>query len=221
MNKLVRKFHAAKKMDMFDFINAINIICAKLKTRWVYFFLFGSVGRGAWIKKPEQIFGASRLHIGAEARIEKGAILYAVKRYAGKDYDGRIEIGKNTFANRNFNATSAFGIKIGDEVAFGPNVFLADFDHGFEDFNMGRINTDLVSKGPISIGYRCWIGANVYIGSGVDLGEYCVVGANSVVTKSFPAFSIIAGSPAKLIRQYDQEKESWIKVNSKIQMDLA
>lgn len=130
-----------------------------------------------------------------------------------------VEIGSNTFANKDFNATSAFSIKIGNQVVFGPNVFLTDFDHGYEDIHMARLDTDLVSKGPISIGDRCWLGANVFVGSGVSLGEYCVVAANSVVTKSFPAFSVIAGSPAKMVKQYDPEQDAWVKVNNKIQMD--
>lgn len=206
-------------MDFFDFYNLAHVIFAKMKTKLVYGFLFGSVGKGAWIKKPEQIFGASRLYIGPGVRIERGAILYAVRYYAGKDYAGMVEIGSNTFANKDFNATSAFSIKIGNQVVFGPNVFLTDFDHGYEDIYMARLDTDLVSKGPISIGDRCWLGANVFVGSGVSLGEYCVVAANSVVTKSFPAFSVIAGSPAKMVKQYDPEQDAWVKVNNKIQMD--
>ncbi|MGK5008334.1 acyltransferase [Janthinobacterium sp. MDB2-8] len=216
MNVLKRKYLTFKKMDFFDFYNLAHVTCSKIKTRWIYGMTFGRIGKGAWIKKPEQIFGASRLNIGAGVRIERGAILYAVKYYAGKDYTGTIEIGKKTFANKHFNATSAFGIHIGDEVVFGPNVFLTDFDHGYEDIRMARLETDLVSKGPISIGDRCWLGANVFVGSGVSLGEYCVVAANSVVTKSFPAFSVIAGSPAKVVKRYDPEQRSWVKVNNKI-----
>jgi len=216
---LKRKYHTFKKMDFFDFYNFVHIMCSKIKTRFIYRLSFGSIGKGTWIKKPEQIFGASRLYIGSGVRIERGAILYAVKYYSDKNYMGLIEIGKNTFANKGFNATSAFNIKIGNEVVFGPNVFLTDFDHGYEDISMARLNTDLVSKGPIFIGDRCWLGANVFVGSGVSLGEYCVVAANSVVTKSFPPFSVIAGSPAKVIKRYDSEQRAWVRVNNKVQLD--
>lgn len=50
------------------------------------------------------------------------------------------------------------------------------------------------------IGARCWLGQNVCIMPNVTLGEGCIVGANSVVTHSFPANSVVAGCPAKLIR---------------------
>lgn len=203
-------------MDFFDFYGYTQMLFARAKTRSVYIFLFGKVGRGAWIKKPAQIYGAPNISIGNEVRIEKGAIFYAVKYYGGKKYDSRIILGDGTFANRDLNLTAAYEINIGKEVVFGPNVFVTDFDHGYEDVTKSRLQTDLVSKGPIQIGDRCWIGANSFIGSGVTLGEYCVVAANSVVTKNFPPYSVVAGVPAKLIKKYDPSKDEWIKVNNKL-----
>jgi acetyltransferase-like isoleucine patch superfamily enzyme len=64
-----------------------------------------------------------------------------------------------------------------------------------------------IKKGPVSIGNNCWIGANAIIMPDVQLGEFCVVAANSFVNKSFPAFSIIGGSPARLIRRFTEEEK--------------
>jgi lipopolysaccharide O-acetyltransferase len=58
----------------------------------------------------------------------------------------------------------------------------------------------LVSKGPIDIGEETWIGYRCIILSGVQLGRNCVVAAGSVVTKSFPEYSVIGGNPARLIK---------------------
>ncbi|MGK5057730.1 acyltransferase [Janthinobacterium sp. LB2P49] len=211
----VRKYSAFKRMDFFDLFGYAKMLFCKAKTRWIYAYLFGKIGKGVWIKKPAQIYGAQNIFIGDDVRIERGGIFYAVKYYGGKKYNSRIVLGNGTFANRDLNLTSAYEINIGKEVVFGPNVFLTDFDHGYDDVKKSRLQTDLISKGPINIGDRCWIGANSFIGSGVELGEYCVVAANSVVTKSFPAYSVIAGVPAKLIKVYDPSIGSWIKVNKK------
>lgn len=206
-------------MDFFDFLGYAKILFYKVKTRWIYAFLFGKIGKGSWIKKPTQIYGAPNIFIGDDVRIEQGCIFYAVKYYGGKKYDSRIFLGDGTFANRDLNLTSAYEIDIGKEVVFGPNVFLTDFDHGYNDVMKSRLQTDLISKGPIRIGDRCWIGANSFVGSGVQLGEYCVVAANSVVTKSFPAYSVVAGVPAKLVKKYDPLINDWIKVNEKIYLE--
>lgn len=213
LSTLRRKYSIFKKMGFFDLYNYGGIFFSKIKSRFFYIFFFGKIGKQVWIKNPDQIYGADRIFIGDDVHIEAGSILYAVKRYGKDTYDCRIIIGRKTFANRNLNLTAAFEIKIGDEVVFGPNVFLTDFDHGYENIEKSRLETDLVSKGPVNIGNRCWIGANSFIGSGVTLGEGCVVAANSVVTKSFPAFSVVAGIPAKIIKKYDSTEKQWIKIN--------
>lgn len=207
-------------MDYFDLYGYAQMLVAMAKTRWFYGFLFGKVGKGAWIKKPAQIYGAPNIIIGNGVRIERGSIFYAVKFYGDKKFNSRIILGDGTFANRDLNLTAAFEINIGKEVVFGPNVFLTDFDHGYEDVAKSRLQTELVSKGPINIGDRCWIGANSFIGSGVILGEYCVVAANSVVTKSFPPYSVVAGVPAKLIKKYDPLKKKWIKVDNNFCLEI-
>lgn len=196
-------------MDFHDFVNHALALSARLKGRLFYAHLFGAFGRRSWLKKPDQIYGASRVFIGDDVRIERGAVFYAVRNYSLWTYEGRITIGRGTFLNRYFNASSAVGIDIGEDVAFGSNVFLCDFDHGYSDPRMGRIASPLVIKGPIKIGNRCWLGANVYVASGVELGEGCVVGANSVVTTSFPPNTVLAGVPAKAIRRWDEDSGQW------------
>lgn len=201
-----------RRMDFYDYLNHVLALSAHLKGRLFYTRVFGAFGQRSWLKKPDQIYGASRVFIGDDVRIEKGAVLYAVRTYSQWNYEGRITIGRGTFLNRYFNASSAVGIEIGEDVAFGSNVFLCDFDHSYSDPRVGRIASPLVIRGPIKIGNRCWLGANVYVASGVELGEGCVVGANSVVTSSFPPNTVLAGVPAKAIRQWDAASGQWQRV---------
>lgn len=202
-------------MDFYDYINHLLTLIARAKGRLFYSLVFGAFGRRSWLKKPDQIYGARRIFISDDVRIEKGAVLYAVRTYCGQQYGGRITIGRGTFLNRYFNASAAVGIDIGEEVACGGNVFLCDYDHGYSDPGCDRIATPLVIKGPIKIGDRCWLGANVYVASGVTLGHGCVVGANSVVTSSFPANTVLAGVPAKAIRQWNPDSGEWQRVTLK------
>lgn len=201
-----------KIMDFHDYLNHLQCFLAKIKGLLFYSFIFGKFGRGSWIKKPDQIFGATQIFIDENVRIEKGAVLYSIRKYAENKYSGTIKIGKRTFINRYFNASSAIGIYIGEGVAFGSNVFLCDFDHSYKDPLISRIDTPLTTKGPINIHDYCWLGANVYVTSGVTLGKGCVVGANSVVTSSFPPYTMIAGIPARAIKRYDFSRNQWVRI---------
>ncbi|WP_345934273.1 acyltransferase [Granulicella sp. WH15] len=71
----------------------------------------------------------------------------------------------------------------------------------------------LESKGPIRIGRNCFLGYRAAVLPGVTLGEGCVVGINAVVTRSFPAHSMLAGVPAKVIRTFDHSTQTWVSVS--------
>ena len=66
-----------------------------------------------------------------------------------------------------------------------------------------------ISKGPVEIGENCFIGIRVSILQGVKLGRGCVVASHSVVTKSFPDFTMIAGIPAKAIKKFNFQTNNW------------
>ncbi|MCX7020341.1 MAG: acyltransferase [bacterium] len=88
------------------------------------------------------------------------------------------------------------GIEIGDYSIFGPGVGLISANHDPE--NLDRH----LPCGPIRIGRFCWIGMNAVILPSIELGDHTIVGAGSVVTRSFPeGYCLIAGNPARLIRK--------------------
>jgi len=88
------------------------------------------------------------------------------------------------------------GIEIGDNTIFAPGVKIISANHSIKNYN------EHVKERPIVIGKNCWIGANVIILSGVHLGDYTIVAAGAVVTKSFEKGNcILAGTPAKIIKE--------------------
>lgn len=89
------------------------------------------------------------------------------------------------------------GIVLGDNFLFAPGVKIISANHDFENKNKP------ISTKPIVIGNNVWLGTNSVILAGVEIADNCIVGANSVVTKSFlEPNSIIAGNPAKIVRVY-------------------
>ncbi len=92
------------------------------------------------------------------------------------------------------------GIEIGDYTNIGPNVGIISANHDLVD------NSKVTSAPPIKIGPFSWIGMNAVILPGVELGRFTIVGAGAVVAGSFPeGFCVLAGNPAKVIRQLDKE----------------
>jgi len=111
----------------------------------------------------------------------------------------KIVIGDNNYFNRNLMIDSCNYIEIGSNNMFGPDVYITDSNHTFK---FGVFPSKLpMNKGKVKIGNGCWIGAKAIILKDVELGDFCVVAAGSVVTKSFPSGSIIGGVPASIIKK--------------------
>lgn len=138
--------------------------------------------------------------------------------FPGKDANKKkLVFGKNVQINDYVHIVSMDSITIGDNVLMASHVFISDNSHGI--YKGGDNDSDPMTPptqreygtSPISIGNNTWIGEGVIIMPGVTIGEGCVIGAHSVVSKSIPAYSIAVGSPAKMIKQYDFEQKKWIK----------
>lgn len=96
-------------------------------------------------------------------------------------------------------------VTIGKDVMMGPDCKIYTSNHGILDNGIPMWRQESSETLPVIIGNDCWIGAQVIILPGVTLKDGCVVGAGSVVTKSFEKNSVIAGNPAKLIKYRPKE----------------
>lgn len=113
------------------------------------------------------------------------------------DKNGQISIGRNVFFNESCVIHSSDSVKIGENSKFGENVQI--YDTSFHPVG----STDLIETAPVAIGDHVWVANNVVILQGVSIGHHSVIGIGSVVTKSFPANSLIVGNPAFLKRNLD------------------
>lgn len=168
-----------------------------------------SYGRNAFIYRPATIFGASCISLGDQSTILDHAYLNAVEEYAGVRHSPGISIGKEVYIGRYVYLTAVDQITIGDGSVLSEHVYITDLTHGLSPDAGPIMKQPLESKGPVRIGPGCFLGYRAVVVSGVTLGEHCVVGANSVVTRSFGPFSMLAGSPAKLIKVYSAATGKW------------
>lgn len=151
-----------------------------------------SFGRGARLGRGCSLRGTQNILIGDNVTFDEICFIDAI--------GGNVEIGTNTKFNRNvnLNASVAGSIIIGNDCLIGPNVVMRTAGHVFSDTNT-PIQLQGHEAADIKIGNDVWLGANAVILPGVVIGDQCVVGAGSVVTKSFENCQIIAGVPAKAI----------------------
>jgi acetyltransferase-like isoleucine patch superfamily enzyme len=187
---VIKKVHLALKSRLIKFINLL------------YKFLIVKV-----LKKPHYIhIPASHLCINfIVQRIFKinseipFSVSYTTRIQGYKNIklpknDSSIKISMAVSGGCYFSIFQGAPLTIGENTIWAHNVCIQTGNHGL-------MNREDYKTAPISIGKNCWIGNSVTILPGVILGDNVTIGANSVVTKSFPSNVVIAGCPAKIIKE--------------------
>ncbi len=112
------------------------------------------------------------------------------------DMGYNIYVGDNFYAGYNCTILDVAEVKIGDNCMIGPNVGIYTAGHSIEPKDRNKSGYGI----PITIGNDVWIGGSCVILAGVTIGDNSVVAAGSVVTKDVPANTIVAGNPAKILK---------------------
>ncbi len=179
---------------------------------WYLRYLFRRSFVTAWYRRHFREFGEKsllspgimlirpdRISIGSNSSILRNCILEVCWP------EGRIEIGNEVSIGEYTHITAANKIVVGNGVLTGRFVLITDNSHGSGDsrqeLEISPLTRDVVSKGEVAIGNNVWIGDKVSILPGVHIGDGCVIGANSVVTKDIPAYSIAVGNPCRVVKQ--------------------
>lgn len=118
------------------------------------------------------------------------------------DYGYNIEVGKNFFANYNCTILDVGKVVIGDNCLLAPNVAIYTAGHPLHPDSRNSAYEYGIG---VTVGDNCWIGGNVVICPGVHIGNNCVIGVGSVVTRDIPEWSFAAGNPCKVIRKITEE----------------
>jgi acetyltransferase-like isoleucine patch superfamily enzyme len=134
---------------------------------------------------------------------QNAATTWAVHHTSTIHCPGRIKKGKNVFPGDSPGVyiNAANGVEIGDYTNIGPNVGIISSNHDVINNEQHTISA------PVVVGRFCWMGMGAVILPGVVLGDFTIVGAGAIVTKSFTdGYCVIAGNPARIIRQLNKEE---------------
>lgn len=173
----------------------------KILNFFFYCLFFKKYGKGsrvenAYFLTPEFIELGKNVLICERARIE------GVSDYEGIKFNPTIIFEDNVSIQQNIHLTCGDNITIKKHTAIAANVTISDIIHPYVDVLLPIEKQPIICK-KVEIGEECKIYNNAVILPGVILGKHCVVGANSVVKEGiYPDFSVLAGSPAKIVRQY-------------------
>lgn len=197
-------------LKRYGLLGCVRLIISMMYTKIVY-------PKARLIRLPFDVRNKRNIKIGKGFTAGIGCRIEAFP--LDETYKTCIEIGEDVQINDYVHIGAVGSIKIGNNVLMASKIYISDHNHGVYD---GEINDHPMSIPidrkpickPVIIGDNVWLGESVCVLPGVTIGEGCVIGALSVITKSIPPYSIAVGSPAKVVKQYNFVNNKWEKVNT-------
>jgi acetyltransferase-like isoleucine patch superfamily enzyme len=174
-------------------------VWTRIKSRWYYPSIFGSFGKNSLLFPPAVLQYPEFIHVGKDVSIRAGARLEAVPKGAGKP---NFVIGDSVNIEQNVHIVCHHRVVIERNVSVTANCAIVDTTHTFDDLpydlKVGEQIRD--DDGFVEIGEGTFLGIGCVVLPNVRIGRGCVIGANSVVTRNIPDYSVASGSPAVVTR---------------------
>jgi acetyltransferase-like isoleucine patch superfamily enzyme len=197
-------------MNVYNAISKLSFFYFKLKTICYYRLFLKECGFNVLIIKPILIT-PKYIKLKNNISFRNNCRIEGVSKYQNITYNPLITISDNVNIEQNLHLTCANKITIGMDTSISANVTITDIIHPFNDVNILYKDQPIGVK-EVSIGSNCLILNNAVILPGAHIGNGCIIGANSIVKEGiYPDFSLLAGSPAKIIKRYDFTAGQWIK----------
>lgn len=181
----------------------LNNLYNAFYTKWIS-YEFSSYGKHTKIKPKLFILGGKHISIGKKCSVGINSTITAWCNFKEFKYTPLIKIGDNCSFGNYCHISSINKIVIGNNVLAGKWVTITDNSHGAVDkanLKLPPLDRKLYSKGAVIIEDDVWIGDKATILPNVSIGQGSIIGANAVVTKDVPKYSVVAGNPATIIKQ--------------------
>jgi acetyltransferase-like isoleucine patch superfamily enzyme len=193
----------------------LSTLYYKVKGVVLYRFVFKQFGSGSYIRKPILILNPGYVSIGERVGIRDGVRMEVV--LTREDRTPSLIIENDTNIEQNVHIICHSRVHIGSNVSITGNCSIVDVTHPFSDVHDSRkIGARIQDEDSfVEIGNGSFIGFGSVILPNVRIGTCVIIGANSVVVHDVPDYSVAAGMPARVLKQYDFAKEEWVRVTSR------
>lgn len=165
-----------------------------------------ALGRRTTLSRPLYCNNPRAVSVGAGVLVSRQFVLADLK--VGEGSLPKIVIGDGCTIMYRFQCNAAESVRIGNNVLIASNVLITDSDHVVEPEGIPVSRNQKLVTSPVVVEDNCWLGQNAVILKGVVIGHDSIVGANSVVTRSVPPLSVVAGNPARIIGAVDRKGQT-------------
>lgn len=192
----------------YNFLGLIKLVLSYINTKFFY-------TKSRLIRLPFDIRNSSSIDLGIGLTTGVGCRIEAFPKIKENIV---LQFGKNVQINDYVHITAMESVKIGNNVLLASKIYISDCSHGSY---CGNENDSHPNSTPaerplfvkaVHIEDNVWLGEFVSVLPGVTIGKGTIVGANSVVAKSLPAYVIAVGTPAKPIKKFNFETSRWEKI---------
>jgi len=171
---------------------------------------FASFGHRSLIVEPHGIRSPHRIEIGDNVLVHRGAMFSVVEEYRGRTHEPRLRIGSRCNIGHGIWLSCVGEIEIAEDNLLGHNILIADSYHSYQDPDTPIIYQPMADPEPVRIERGCIIGPHASILAGVTIGANSFIAANTVVSRSVPPNSVVAGNPGRIIRRFDRARSEWV-----------
>lgn len=195
-------------------MKAKKMILYRLLTYFPNRYQYARFGKGSLIYFPMLVNNKKCISIGENVTFRERLRMDAIKCMNDQYFTPRIIIEDNVHAEQDCQIFAANLVHIKKNVTLSSHVFITDAEHEYRGVEHESILKQKLIFGKTIIEEEAFIGIGVRIIKAVHIGKHAVIGANSVVTKDIPAYSVAVGNPAKVIRKYSHKMKQWENITS-------
>jgi acetyltransferase-like isoleucine patch superfamily enzyme len=166
-----------------------------------------SIGSGSYVHPRAQVIGRDQVWIGANTCISEDCWLNVNDRQPGTI---GIRIGSNCFIGRQNFFSSGSSIRIADYCLTTLGCRFICASHVVDDPRVPCLSSGTTHTDSISVGANCFFGAGATVLGNVSIGHGSVIGANALVVEDLAPFSMVVGSPARVVKRYSYARQAWL-----------